>query len=526
MISQTTQKLIQRYQDWYSQLQSREGVPTLHVDEVASKVAAFYEKVRGIIDWREEHLLRKTSIERHLKRRIILNRNGEDVAGPLVLELIRGGHFPNDRIEETKIEEIKKVLDKYIFIIENAPNPPKEKQKVQLQDWLLGIAACEVEETLDSRQKENAQMEYMTELMSQRIEVRDGLPEDEKNTQIYIAALKALFKLDPPIISYNLLKRRNPQWQNLPLSTLEETAKNIYSIWKNIERDLKHPLAEKFYRVCEQYDTSYLILGDILSQDSSGIQEKIQDPEILENLIKDAYKKRLKQLQSRLRRAAIFATLSIFATKMLLALAIEVPFDKYLTNEFNLFTLGLNILIPPFLMFLLVLTIRPPRKENLQKVILEVMKIVQDQKRKDVYLIKPALKRGLILNSLIFLVYLITFTVSFGLIWWALPKLGFGLLSKIIFLIFISLISFAGVKIRERAKELQVETDKGNFFTFFLDSFSLPFIRVGKWLSSEFARFNILVVFFNSLIDMPFQIFVEFLEQWRYYLKEKREEIH
>ncbi len=193
MISQATQKLIQRYQTWYSQLQSREGIPTLHVDEVASKVAAFYEKVRGVIDWREEHLLRKTAIERHLKRRLILNKNGEDVAGHLVLELIRGGHFPNDRIEETKIEEIKKVLDKYIFIIENAPHPPKEKQRAQLQDWLLGIAACEVEETLDPRQRENAQMEYMTELMSQRIEVREGLPEDEKNTQIYIAVSKSPF---------------------------------------------------------------------------------------------------------------------------------------------------------------------------------------------------------------------------------------------------------------------------------------------------------------------------------------------
>ena len=47
---------------------------------------------------------------------------------------------------------------------------------------------------------------------------------------------------------------------------------------------------------------------------------------------------------------------------------------------------------------------------------------------------------------------------NFGLIWWVLSKLDFGILSKIIFLIFISLISFAGVKIRERAKELQVET--------------------------------------------------------------------
>lgn len=556
MISQSTQKLIQRYQTWYAQLQAKEGIPTLHVDEVASKVAAFYEKVRGVIDWREEHLLRKAAIERHLKRRLILNKNGREVAGPLVLELIRGGHFPNDKIEETKIEEIKKVIDKYIFIIKNAPIPPKEKRKVQLQDWILGIAACEVEETLDPRQRENAQMEYMAELMFQRIEVKGGLPDynppatsevpsrrvageseshsslysewapTEKNIQIYIAVQKALFKLDSPIISYNLLKKRYPQWQILPLPLLEEITKNIYSIWENIEKDLKHPLAEKFYRVCEQYDTSYLILGDIFSQDPPKIQEKIQNPEILENSIKDAYQKRLKQLKSRLGRAAIYVTLSIFVTKMLLAFAIEVPFDKYVTGEFNLFTLGLNILIPPFLMFFLVLTIRPPGKENFQKVILEVMKIVHEQKRKDIYQIKDTPKRGLILKSIIFLFYFITFVVSFGLIWWVLSKLDFGILSKIIFLIFISLISFAGVKIRERAKELQVEPDKGNIFTFFMDTFSLPFIRMGKWLSAEFARFNIIVVFFNSLIDMPFQIFVEFLEQWRYYLKEKREEIH
>jgi len=27
------------------------------------------------------------------------------------------------------------------------------------------------------------------------------------------------------------------------------------------------------------------------------------------------------------------------------------------------------------------------------------------------------------------------------------------------------------------------------------------------------------------LIDMPFLVFVEFIEQWRYFLKEKKEEI-
>ena len=58
-LSQPTQKLISRYQNWNQSLQPQEGTTTIHVDEVASKVASFYERMRGVVDWREEHLLRK-----------------------------------------------------------------------------------------------------------------------------------------------------------------------------------------------------------------------------------------------------------------------------------------------------------------------------------------------------------------------------------------------------------------------------------------------------------------------------------
>ena len=158
-----TQKLISEYRDWYETLQPKEGEAKIKVDEVVSKVASFYEKVRGVIDWREEHLLRKTAVERTLKRRLFLKKSGEEIAEPLVQELIRGGHFPNDAIPEKKIAEIQKVINKYIFIIENAPI------KIQLNDWLLGIAACEVEETLAPPLKEKALMDYMRELMATSI---------------------------------------------------------------------------------------------------------------------------------------------------------------------------------------------------------------------------------------------------------------------------------------------------------------------------------------------------------------------
>lgn len=530
-ISPQTQRLLQQYQNWQSQLRPKEGALFVHVDEVASKVASFYEKIRAVLDWKEEHLLRRAAIERVLKRRLFLKKNGDEIAEPLLLELIRAGHFPNDRIEEIKIGEIKKTLNKYLFILENAP-PEREKLKVQLYDWLLDIAACEIEEILAPPVREKALIEYMTDLMSQKIEVRGkafiykGLSQEELRTQVFIACQRALFKLDSPIITYYLLQKRYSDWSDLRDPVLSKTAENIYAIWNDIEKELKHPLAEKFYKVCEKYDTAYLILGDILSENPLEAEKNLSNPEVLENSIRKFYQQRLQKLKSRMTRAALFSTISIFATKILVALALEVPFEKYVLGHFNYQSLGFNILIPPLLMFFLVLTIRPPKKENLDRVIMEIMKIVYEKDKKDVYTIKSPRKRGIIFSAVIAIFYIFTFLLSFGAIIKGLNKLNFGALSIIIFLMFFSLIAFAGVKIRGRAKELEIEEEKSGFLAFIIDSLALPFIRVGRWLSHQWAKYNVAVILITAFIDMPFQLFTEFLEHWRTFLKEKREEIH
>src|SRR3989344_2391546 len=477
-ISPATQSLIQRYQIWQkAQEPPQQGVSTIHVDEVAAKVAGFYEKIRGVIDWREEHLLRRGGIERILKRRFFLGQNGQSVASSFASELIRGGYFPNDRIEETKIIQIQQLIDKYSFILKNGsqhPSAKTEKIKIQLYDWLLSLAACEVEEVLDPPRIERALIGYMEELMKERISVPPNLSESEKDTQISIAVQKALFKLDKAIISYHLLKRLYPNWLNLSSLQFTELAENIYLIWENIEKDSRHPLAEKFYRICERYDTPYLILGDVLSENITQVREKFEKPETIESLIREAYHKRRWQLGSRIKRAAVYSPISIFVTKILLALAIETPIDRYFSGGLDLRTLALNVFIPPALMFFLVLTIRPPKKSNLERVVVETIKIIFSSEKKDVYSIKPPQKRGLALNAVVTLFYLLTFLVSFGLIWRGLEELEFGTVSKIIFIVFFSLICFAGTKVRERSKELVVEEEKDGFFGFLLDCFFLP----------------------------------------------------
>jgi len=527
-LSRQTQKLIQEYRAWHNSLQPKTEIPTIHVDEVASAVAAFYEKIRGVVDWKEEHLMRRSAIERMLKRRLLLTKDSQEVAEPLILELIRSGHFPNDRIPETSVVQVKKIIEKYIYILENAPMTEGEKIKAQLYDWLLSIAACEIEEELAPPHRERALIDYMTEAMTERIKLNNGMTEEQKNVQIHIAVQKALFKLDNPIIIYNLIKKQYPKWHDLKNneSPLPEIAQNIYLSWKNFEKALKKRLSEKFYKICERYDTAYLVLGDVISEEPMNALQKLSAPEELESKIVSAYEKRLKTIKKRINRAAIYATISIFLTKILLALAIEVPFDRYVTGQFSYEALGFNILIPALLMLFLILTIKPPKKENLQQVIMEIMKITYETEAKDAYVIKIPKERSWLMDTFVTGFYLLGFLASFGLIIWGLQKLEFGILSMVIFLVFISLISFAGTKLRERSRELEIVQRKESFLVFIIDFFSLPIIRMGKWLSGQWAKYNVIVVFFNFLIDMPLQTFIEFLEKWREFLREKKEEIH
>ncbi len=539
-VSENTKNLIQKYQDWHQSQKSKEGATTIHVDEVASRVAAFYEKVRGIIDWKEEHLLRKRAIERILKRKFFSSVNitngkvsDQEIAKSLVLELVRGGHFPNDRIEEKKIPQVQKIIDKYVFILNHSfGKEKKEKSKLQLYNWLCSIAACEIEEILTLPSKERALIDYMFELMKERIKLNEGVlkfkgvSEKEKEIQIYIAVQRALFKLDAPVISYHLLKYRYPNWKNISEDRLREAAENIYSLWKKIEKDLNHLLADKFYKICEKYDTLYLLLGDVLSANHQEIETKIKNPEVLEESIKEAYNERVRTLKSRLGRAAFYSTLSIFLTNIISLLAIEIPATKLLTGYFNFLAVGVDILGPTFLMFILVITIKPPKKENLTQIIMETMKIVYKREEKDTYEIKAFAKRSFIVNFIIHFLYTIGFTIVVGLIIWGLYQVNFPPLSYLIFIIFLSLIAFAGAKIRQRAKELQIIEEKESILRFFFDPFAIPIIQLGKWLTVRWKRYNVIAAIFSALIDMPFMVFIEFVEQWRYYLKEKKEKIH
>ena len=514
-LSRGTKKLLEQYQLWYQSLQPKEAEAVLGVDTVAAQVASFYEKIRGVVDWREEHLLRKTAIERIFKRRMLFAGDGKDFAETFLQELIRGGHLPNNRVPVSMVETVQVVVNKYALLQENVE--PKDQKDIK--DWLLTIGACEIEEVLSGPRRERALIECMSEDMVSRVFLRKRdekeLSDEDRKLLIGIAVQRALFKLDDATISLHLLE------------TLSSVPVNIAFTRRRIEMLLQNPVGEKLYQQIERLDTPYLLLGDVMALNPNDFSRLAASSAEFEEALRKAYYARLKKLEGRMGRAAFFSTISVFLSKVLIALSLEIPFDKYVAHEFNPKATALSIAIPPLFLLFLVLTVRSSSEENLQKVLLETMKITYETDRIDRYEVAfPRRKKKGLVSFIVKAVYLATFFISFGAVAWALTKLQFGVPSIFIFLFFLSLVAFAGTKIRQRSRELMILEQKEGFLTGIFDFFTLPIIQTGRWFSRKLARYNVLILILNVLIETPFQVFVEFIEQLRNFWKEKKEEIH
>lgn len=535
-------------QDYFHYLKDENKKTTgqkVHVDEVSSRVASFYENVRRVVDWKEEHLMRRMAIERVLKRRLFLRKKVDltDLSGEsMVTELIRGGHFPNDKIPRTKVKEIGNLLKKYAYILKNAPSGTKNSTVSQFYDRIFKTAACETEEILDpgSYRRGNIMIEFMEKVVGSNIYVgprakdKTQITPKQKEVQIFIAVQQALFNLDQPFISYNILKRYYPEWFEYTDSSVKEITKNVHFIFEDISQCFNHPLADKFYATCEAHDTPFLLLGDVIDDDPQAFNDNLSNPKEIKKMVLEAYNKRLGTLKKRVRRSAMYSTISVFATNIFSLYVVEIPLATglglwlggWFGGGFNFISSLANIFVPTLLMVVLVATIKSPPRNNFELLIKSVYRIIYKGQPKGKYEIELYPSKSFILKSVFGLLYVVAFLICLTGIIALLTWLNFPPTSYVIFVIFTSLIMFTGSVIRKRSRELHMSNEKEGFLSVVIDPFILPIVYFGRWLSSKWQKYNIVAIFFVIMVDSPFFFFVEFLEQWRYFMKEKKEGIH
>ena len=531
-VTESAKKLFQVIYREQNKEENEDDEPKIKVSEIISKVAFYYEKIRNTVDDKEEHLLYKNAIARIIKRQISieLSKDGNEIAKHLLSELIRAGYLPNNKIPESRIQEIGLIVDRYLkfkkYSLENISDDFEEKKDIAT--LIISMAACEIEEKLNRNPVNQLVIKNMHDILVENVKLPDDSPyAKDKEIQIYIGIYRSYIKADRDMVSYILLKFFIANWQKADDEMIIKAARNITELYKSINFQFEHPIAQKLSKIIDRYTLYYSILTEVITNDPvSTYEDFTKDPKAFPRNIKSICNKRYKKTKSKLWRAAVRSIIYLFITKMLLVLVLEIPVAKLLGEVVNNASLAINISFPPLLLFFIVLFTKLPSDVNTQKIIEGIDELVfVEKRRKEPFQLRIVGKSKGVKNMIFSVIYTTTFFLSFGLVIWALNQINFTFFSIIIFLFFLALISFFSIRIRKRVRELMVVEPRENIFIFLMDFFYVPIIAVGKWLSEKFAKINVLVLVLDFIIEAPFKVFIEIAEEWTRYVRERKEDI-
>ncbi len=501
--------------------------PKIQVNHIMSEISSFYEKVRNAIDYSEEHLIRQNAIHRILKRRLLVSVSRKNIGKSLISELIRAKYLENNFVPESKISIIEDVIKKYILLIEIIGKKKGIQAKLRYSDWLIGIAACEIEEKLDLITRNNAMINSLFEIMQPQVcYMSDEGTEVECNLQLYIALHRSLIKSDHSIIAYHLLNLSYNQFRSADATLIEEIAENIDSLARKIKHDLENPLSFKLSKMLHHSTICFTFLRDVIEQDEHTALERLVSPGILDVNLRKSAAKRYQSTSEKLNRSIVNSVIYIFVTKIILAFILELPYDFFILKEFHPLPLTINVLFPPVLMFLIARSARVPSAKNTLAIMEGIKKIVSGSDDLPEYLLKGASHRSLVKQVFFSITYIVLYLITFGAIISALKGLDFNIVSIFLFILFLCVVSFLGIKIRRSVKELNVLHTKDGIITSLFEFFFLPVLEIGRWVSVKFSKINVFAFALDYILEAPLKSVIEIVEEWFSFMKEKKEDIY
>lgn len=513
-LSPLTLALIDAYQK--SILPHQSDVERIRVSRTVSAAAFIIERIRNAVEFREESLLRRAAIERILKRRLVMNDKGENVAGPLIRELIWAKYLPNNSVPTSAVSAVQKVIDSYL-LLRNKTLSQAGKNQAHYSVWILETLSCAIEETLSVTKARDAFLSFVYQHLRQNIRLKDA-NETMENVQIYLAVSKALIKSDRALLRYQLLKLVESETDHPRFSQTMDL----------IDDYIQAPIGAKLVRFTRRVSPPFLILRDIFDH-TENLAERLKSESELKTAIWEMCGLRYQQTGARLRRLAIRSIVYLFLTKMLVALVVEVPVDRAISGEVAIIPLAINTTFPVLLMAFVALLNMPPGKENSERIYKRIRAVLTHVPSAADHKIEFAMRQTVIRPVLTFfftILYGVVFLAVFAAIVYLLNLLHFSIASQLIFVFFLCVVTFFGYQVHQTANEYRFEEREG-LLTPLVDFLILPILRVGQWLSSEITAgvASIFTFIFDFFFEIPLKSFFEILEEWFSFIRSKKEEL-
>lgn len=492
----------------------------LDVSRAVSLLAVLYEKARNAVEFRADHLIRRAAIERILKRRIMLNGGGRNIAEQLIVELLWAKYIDSSLVDNEKSTVIQRIIDRYLTLKHAGGQSPIP------WDTFVGLASSEIEETIVPAGKRIALSNFFYQAIRPKVALEHTNTE-YANMLVYIAVERAYAGSDDALVTYHLLRVIYPDWFSATSETAAGHRERLFSTMEMIAKSFRDPAGDRLFRYVRSNTPPYLLIRDFFMEAGEKARGILEDHVQFEQKLAEITSRRYHEIGDKVRRAVVRSFIYIFLTKMVFALALEAPYDLYVAKRIAYLPLGINTLLPPVLLFLVAGLFSVPGADNTKRLIDNVKTILfrfeslKDQPNP--FVGKLPIRRPL-LTAVFSVFYLITYAVTFGLIHWGLRFLHFSIASELIFFFFIALVSFFAYRIRLSAKEYEMVDRQGILEPLF-DFFFLPILRAGHILSREIAKINIFIFLFDFVLEAPLKVIFEVAEEWIRFIRIKKEEI-
>ena len=423
----------------------------IKVNELAKKAGMFYEKIRYLIDYKEEHTVRRNAIQRILKRNLFFKTEGK-VAQLLIHELIRGGYLESGSFLESRISHVQGIIDKFLSL-QNSLNYAAEGD-LTVNKKITGLAASEIEFYLFGNKIEESVFTAFYETARNNTKISQiPISEDDKDTQIFIACLRSFLKADEQTIAYRLWLRLLPDWINIKdISEVQEIAKTFRAIQLKIAENLNDNLSWRIARRLKNQAIYFSIIKEIVDRYGADSEQILDNPASLEKQTRNILEGKYKKENGRIKKSAVRAVIYILFTKTILAFILELPYDLAVLGKVYYPALIMNVAFHPLLLLFITYTIKPLGEKNTDLIVSGLNTVIYESEMPSIQI------RGGKNKNFLYFIFLILygfiFLVSFGAILFILGKLNFNLMSVFLFVFFLTLVMYFGLRIRHISKKL------------------------------------------------------------------------
>lgn len=561
---------------------SKHTIFKIESSELAGQMALWYEKVRTAVQYKEEHLLRRTAINRILKRLISIEqrRKKRQITYSFFLELAMAGYIQQNDARDENFVKTEEIIARYLRALSFASKLLRSPaESLEVRRWFISLASEEIEEVLSPQKEKMAFIYAIYETLRPKLKFSlervpyplDGsklggiqnmaeeylgvgsLVEPFENTfssshkkpatnkekveleklvnmLTYISIFRNLRRSDRTMIRSLIFNIYFPRWTSLKYQDsdeIETTVKKFIKKRDELENIAEHPLMARILFPIKKYMLSASFFYEAIMKNPAEAKAIVNQPFLLHQQIKEECNARYIREKKKLRKRIYRGILYVFLTKMLVALILEVPYEALNgSDSIQYRSLFINLIFPPLLLGAIASSVKYPQDENTKEVIKNTEILVYSSKQEEeLKNITITDKESAFAERILDLFYIFLF---FGILFTLvrlLNFLDFNIVAMLIFIIFTGTVSFFGALIRQSIRDLVIIKDKESLFSLIFDTMLLPFVRLGRLISIKFSQINVLIFILDFLIEAPFKFIIRAFEAWFDFLRRKRDEI-